>query len=180
VDVAINTTTYDDTVRYTFGYDVDFISSPMHKPADFDEFWEKALADLAEVYPDYKIEQNYSKSTTEYNVYRVEMTSLDSVRIYGWLTIPRTLIKGKNFPVAVFYPGYETIMKPLLFAQDYATFTINTRGTDKNSETYPIPPGEQILTYNIHDINQYVYKGIMMDCVRALDFYLPIRIWVLT
>jgi cephalosporin-C deacetylase-like acetyl esterase len=169
IALAINTTSYDDTTHYAFGYEVDQINSPMHKPADFDEFWKKALDELAEVNPAYKIEEAPEKSTSDYKVYRIEMNSLENVRVNGWLTMPRTLIKGKKFPVVVLFPGYQVLMRPLFF-NDFIGLSLNVRGMDKKSEAYPVPENEEILTYNIRDPEKYIYRGIYMDCIRAIDF----------
>lgn len=169
IDLAINTTSYDDTVHYTFGYEVDQINSPFHKPDDFDEFWKKALDELAQVNPAYKIEESESKSNEEYKAFRIEMTSLENVRIWGWLTIPRTIIKGKKYPAVLVFPGYQVMMKPLFF-HDFIGLSLNVRGMDKSSEAYPIPKEEEILTYRVQDPLKYIYRGIYMDCIRGLDF----------
>lgn len=169
IDLAINTTTYDDTTRYTFGYEVDYISSPYHKPDDFEEFWQNALKELADINPAYQITEDGEKSNEEYKVYRVEMNSLENVRIYGWLSVPKTWIKGKKFPVVALFPGYQVMMKPLFF-HDYIALSLNVRGMDKKSAAYPIPDGEEVLTYNIQDKEKYIYRGIYMDCIRGIDF----------
>lgn len=169
ISLAINTTSYDDTTHYAFGYEVDQINSPMHKPDDFDEFWKRALDELAEINPAYRIEEAEEKSNSDYKVFKVEMTSLENVRINGWLTIPRTFIKGKKFPVVVLYPGYQIMMKPLFF-NDFIGFSLNVRGMDKTSEAYPVPQNEEILTFNIRDPEKYIYRGVYMDCIRGIDF----------
>lgn len=169
IALAINTTSYDDTTHYAFGYEVDQINSPLHRPDDFDAFWKKALAELATVNPAYRIEESEEKSNSDYKVYHIEMNSLENVRITGWLTMPRTLIKGKRFPAVVLFPGYQVIMKPLFF-HDFIGLSLNVRGMDKKGEAYPIPEDEEILTYNIRDPEKYIYRGIYMDCIRGIDF----------
>ena len=169
IDVTINTTSYDDTTRHSFGYEIDYINSPLHKPADFDAFWNDALQELAKINPAYQITEEPEKSTAEYKAYKVEMNSLENVKIFGWLTIPKTWIKGKKFPVVVVYPGYQVKMNPLFF-YDYIGLSLNVRGMDKKSEAYPIPDGEEVLTYNIQEKEKYIYRGIYMDCIRGIDF----------
>ncbi|MCX6298504.1 MAG: acetylxylan esterase [Bacteroidetes bacterium] len=169
IDLTINTTSYEDTTRHSFGYEIDYINSPLHKPADFDAFWNDALQELAKINPAYQITEAPEKTTAEYKVYKVEMNSLENVKIFGWLTIPKTWIKGKKFPVVVIYPGYQVMMNPLFF-YDYIGLSLNVRGMDKKSEAYPIPDGEEILTYNIQEKEKYIYRGIYMDCIRGIDF----------
>ena len=169
IDLTINTTSYEDTTRHSFGYEIDYINSPLHKPADFDAFWNDALQELAKINPAYQITEAPEKTTAEYKVYKVEMNSLENVKIFGWLTIPKTWIKGKEFPVVVIYPGYQVMMNPLFF-YDYIGLSLNVRGMDKKSEAYPIPDGEEVLTYNIQEKEKYIYRGIYMDCIRGIDF----------
>ncbi|MCX6336577.1 MAG: acetylxylan esterase [Bacteroidetes bacterium] len=169
IDLNINTTSYEDTTRHSFGYEIDYINSPLHKPADFDAFWNDALQELAKINPAYQITEAPEKTTAEYKVYKVEMNSLENVKIFGWLTIPKTWIKGKKFPVVVIYPGYQVMMNPLFF-YDYIGLSLNVRGMDKKSEAYPIPDGEEVLTYNIQEKEKYIYRGIYMDCIRGIDF----------
>ncbi len=169
IDLTINTTSYEDTTRHSFGYEIDYINSPLHKPADFDAFWNDALQELAKINPAYQITEAPEKTTAEYKVYKVEMNSLENIKIFGWLTIPKTWIKGKKFPVVVIYPGYQVMMNPLFF-YDYIGLSLNVRGMDKKSEAYPIPDGEEVLTYNIQEKEKYIYRGIYMDCIRGIDF----------
>ena len=169
IDLNINTTSYEDTTRHSFGYEIDYINSPQNKPADFDSFWSDALKELEKINPAYQITEEPEKTTTEYKVYKVEMNSLENVKIFGWLTVPKTWIKGKKFPVVVIYPGYQVMMNPLFF-YDYIGFSLNVRGMDKKSDAYPIAEGEEVLTYNIQDKEKYIYRGIYMDCIRGIDF----------
>ena len=169
IDVTINTTSYEDTTRHSFGYEIDYINSPLNKPVDFDSFWNDALKELAKINPAYQITEAPEKTTSEYKVYKVEMNSLENVKIFGWLTIPKTWIRGKKFPVVVVYPGYQVTMRPLFF-YDYIGLSLNVRGMDRQSIDYPIPADEQLLTYHIQEKEKYVYRGIYMDAVRGIDF----------
>jgi cephalosporin-C deacetylase len=165
VSVALNLTTYDDTTKYAFGYEINKIKTPYHKPPDFDEFWDKAKADLAAVDPQYNIELDKDLTTPFHKVYRVEMMSLESVKIFGWLTIPRL---PKKFPVIIGMQGYRVELEPLKY-DNFVGFNLNTRGIAKNWKPFN-PDNEQPLLVNILDKEKYIYRGIYMDCVRALDF----------
>lgn len=168
LDFAINTNTYDDTTHYAFGYEIAQIKSAYHRPDDFDEFWKTALDELASVNPSYKIEEDFEQSNKLFNVYKVEMSSLDNIRINGILTIPKTAIGGK-FPVLVGFGGYQVLAKPLFF-DEFISFTVNVRGADRNNMSDVNPNHQDILTLNINDPSKYIYRGIYMDCIRFIDF----------
>ncbi len=168
LDFSINTTTYDDTTHYAFGYNIDRISSPFHRPDDFDQFWKTAMEELAEVNPAYKIQEDKDLSNQKFKVYQIEMSSLGDIRIGGILTIPRTTIGGK-FPVLVGFGGYQVMARPLMF-DEFVSFTVNVRGADKENSEDINPEKQELLTLNITDPLKYVYRGVYMDCIRAIDF----------
>ena len=168
LEFAINTSTYDDTTHYAFGYEVAQIKTPYHRPDDFDEFWRNAMDELAAINPAYKIEEDLEQSNKLFNVYKVEMSSIDNIRINGILTIPKTAMGGK-FPVLVGFGGYQVMAKPLFF-DEFISLTVNVRGADKNNMSDVNPNNQDILTLNINDPAKYVYRGIYMDCLRFIDF----------
>ncbi|TAF53395.1 MAG: hypothetical protein EAZ62_04540, partial [Sphingobacteriia bacterium] len=163
---ATNTTTYDDTAALAFGYEINKIQTPYYLPPDFDDFWREALAELATVDPQYKITPDPGQSTKYHDVYRVDMMGLGNVPFYGYLSIPK--LKGK-YPVVVGYGGYEKFVPPLLFV-DYITFAVNVRNLEKASKELVNPENQKQLLVNIENKDQYIYRGIYMDCVRALEF----------
>ncbi len=168
LEVAINTNTYDDTTHYSFGYEIGQMSSNFHRPDDFDEFWKNAMSELASVNPAYKIQEDFEKSTYKHKVYKVEMTSLDDVKIQGWLSIPKSLMGGK-FPVLVGYGGYHVMLNPLYF-DDFASFMVMARGADKEEYKQLNPENSEMIVWNIHDPMKYIYRGMYMDCIRGVDF----------
>ncbi len=168
LEFSINTTTYDDTTHYAFGYEIAQIKSPYHRPDDFDDFWKTAMDELATISPSYKIEEDFEQSNKLFNVYKVEMSSIDNIRINGWLTIPKTAMGGK-FPVLVGFGGYQVLARPLFF-DEFISFTVNVRGADRNNMSDVNPNNQDILTLNINDPLKYIYRGIYMDCIRAVDF----------
>ncbi len=168
LEFSINTTTYDDTTHYAFGYEIAQIKSPYHRPDDFDDFWKTAMDELATFSPSYKIEEDFEQSNKLFNVYKVEMSSIDNIRINGWLTIPKTAMGGK-FPVLVGFGGYQVLARPLFF-DEFISFTVNVRGADRNNMSDVNPNNQDILTLNINDPLKYIYRGIYMDCIRAVDF----------
>lgn len=163
--VALNLSSYDDTTKHAFAYNINRIKTPYHLPPDFENFWDRAKADLAAVPPEYKVILDESKTTKFHKIYKVEMKSLEGVTIFGWLTIPRL---AKKFPVIVGFQGYRVELDPLIY-DSYVGFNLNTRGIEKNWKSFN-PENIQPLIINIEDPEKYVYRGIYMDCVRAIDF----------
>ncbi len=168
IEIAINTSTYDDTTHYSFGYEIGQISTPFHRPNDFDDFWKEAMEELAAVNPAYKMTEDFEKSTAKHKVYRVEMSSLADTRIYGWLSIPTTLL-GSKFPVLVGYGGYHIVLEPIYF-DEFASFMLNARGADKAAFKLLDPEDIEMIVYNVEDPKKYIFRSMYMDCIRAVDF----------
>ncbi|MEI8073281.1 MAG: acetylxylan esterase [Bacteroidota bacterium] len=169
VDLIIHTNTYDDTTHHSFGYEIAQINNPYHKPDDFDAFWKDAMEELALVGPEYSVKEDPTQSTKEIAVYKVEMNSIENIRNSGWLTIPKTVIKGKKFPVVISYVGYQVMAHPIL-SGDFVQLSMNMRGTDLENMADINPEKQDLLTLNIQDPRKFVYRGIYMDCIRTLDF----------
>ena len=163
--VTANLTSYDDTIKTVFGVKPLEYQTPLCKPTDFDQFWMNTKKELATVNPQYKITLDEAQSNASHHVYLVEMLSLNKVKVHGWLTIPR--VTGK-YPVMLGLPGYKVVLKPL-YADDFVTFQFNVRTGSTELNDMPSSESDFVL-YNIHDRDKYIYRGVYMDCVRALDF----------
>lgn len=170
INFTVNVTDYDDTVRRAFGIRPDEIRSAYPKPADFDQFWQNAKDELAKVKPEFKIKE-YSDSTKDNRrVFGFEMKSLDNLTIRGWLTIPKTTNKNKKFAVLLGLPGYQVGLPPMFGSdEDLAIITLNVRGQG-NSNDVIHRPRDEFIFYKLDDKNKYVMRGVIMDCVRAVDF----------
>jgi len=161
----INTDSYEDTATYIFGIAPDKMVYELHKPADFDEFWDNTLAKLASIDPKYEVRIDEGLTDRFHKVYRVQMNSWDNVRIEGYLTIPN--LKGK-FPVTVNFAGYLGYVSPV-FYKDFAALSMNVRGIGPLARQ-ALPLNTEYNTYNMQDKNKYIYRGVYMDCVRSIDF----------
>ena len=166
VNFMVNTTDYDDTVRRVFGVNPEQVHSELHKPADFDEFWARTRQDLAKVTPNYKITERKDLSNLHKKVYLVEMQSYNNLEIRGWLVVPQD---GKKFPVHYRVPGYVVALKPNMDNDDYITFDINVRGNGNSNDAISIGTDNYTLV-NIQDKEKYIYRGVVMDCLRGMDF----------
>ena len=172
VNVAANNNddTYDDTTRKAFGIKPDRIRSQYAKPADFDEFWEKAKKDLAAVKPEYVVTEQPDSSKDNRRVFKVEMKSLGGLTIRGYLTEPKDKSKYKKFAVLLALPGYQVSLGPMSGNDpDMAIFTLNIRGQGNSRDVIDVRRQNFILL-DLEDKNRYVMRGAIMDCVRAVDF----------
>ena len=163
----INTDSYEDTLTYIFCSAPDKILSELHKPKDFDEFWDKTLSKLATIDPKYEVRIDEGLTDKYHKVYRVQMTSWDNVRIEGYLTIPN--LKG-IFPVTINFAGYLGLVYPIFYT-DFAALSVNVRGVGPLARQ-ALPANTEFNTYNIQDKDKYIYRGVYMDCVRSIDFVL--------
>ncbi len=76
-------------------------SSP--RPADFDAFWDGAIAKLAREVPlDPRVERVAEKSKGAFDYYNVSFATFGG-RVYGFLTIPKD--KSRTYPVLMTVPG---------------------------------------------------------------------------
>ncbi len=170
INFMVNVTDYDDTVRKAFGIRPQEIKSAFEKPADFDQFWQNAKDELAKVKPDFKVREYPDSSKDNRRVFGFEMKSIGNITIRGWLTIPKTNNKHKTFSVLLGLPGYQVPLPPMFGSdEDLAIITLNVRGQGNSADVIHRPRDEFIF-YNIEDKNKYVMRGVIMDCVRAIDF----------
>jgi cephalosporin-C deacetylase len=166
INFIINLPEYNDTVRRVFGVAPEKITSQLHKPADFDDFWKKSREQLAKVIPQYRVMERKDLSTKDKKVYAVEMRSFDNLLIRGWLVIPTF---GKKFPVHYRVPGYVVTLEPNMDNDDFIAFDINVRGNGNSKDVINIGTDNYCLV-NIEDKDKYIYRGVYMDCIRGLDF----------
>ncbi|MFI5160774.1 MAG: acetylxylan esterase [Sphingobacteriales bacterium] len=170
INFMINVSDYDDTTKRAFGIRPEEIVSPHPKPADFDQFWQKAKDDLAKVKPNFKLTPTPKMDTKDRRVFEIQMQSLDNYTIKGWLTIPKTNNKHVKFSVLLGLPGYQVDLDPILGSDpDLAIITLNTRG--QGTSRGPIDTRrDEFISYRVEDRNKYVMRGVIMDCVRCIDF----------
>ncbi|HVW14894.1 MAG TPA: acetylxylan esterase [Mucilaginibacter sp.] len=170
IDFMINVSDYDDTTRRAFGIRPEEIRSQYPKPADFDQFWQKAKDDLAKVKPEFKVKEYPDSTKDNRRVFGFEMKSLDNMTIRGWLTIPKTNNTHKKFAVLLGLPGYQVGLPPMFGSDvDLAIITLNVRGQGNSTDVIK-RPRDEFLFYNLDNKDKYVMRGVIMDCVRAVDF----------
>jgi len=170
VNFMINTTDYDDTTRRVFGIKPEEIRSTHEKPEDFDKFWADSKAQLAKIKPEYKITEKPNLAKDHRKVFLVEMKSWGRKTVYLWLTEPDHHQKHQTFPVLLMLPGYQATNIPLL-GKDYdmAFIGLDPRGQGLSKKDLDMRREDYIVA-GLQDKDKYIMRGIIMDCLRAMDF----------
>ncbi|MCJ8211890.1 acetylxylan esterase [Mucilaginibacter sp. RS28] len=170
VNFSVNVTDYDDTVRRAFGVNVSKIASETAKPSDFDQFWNNAKDTLARQPMEAKVTLQPHMEQNDINCYLVEIKSYGGVTVRGWLTLPKDRGKRERLPVWVIFPGYGPEgIKPNFDSPNLAVFCFNFRGVG-NSRDKIAPTKDTYLMYGAENRYKYLFRGVIMDCIRAIDF----------
>ena len=112
--------------------------TPLTQQKDFDEFWERSIAELNAVPPAFKTIEQPKMSDGNIRVFEISMRSHDQVRVRGWLEVPRQV--SKPLPVVIRVPGYGQNMKPVGDQEDLIVFSFNPRGHGNILHVHPRPP----------------------------------------
>jgi cephalosporin-C deacetylase len=147
--------------------------TPNREP-DFKGFWAETLAEAARVPLDPEVVP-VDYPVDGLRVSHVRYTGWDGARIACWYLTPQG---DGPFPAMVFYHGYSgnkgAIYDHLGWAsQGYAVLAVDVRGQngDSNDPTdYGMGHFQGWMSQGILDPRRYYYRGVFVDCVRALDF----------
>ncbi len=157
--------TRTELTRTNLGCVPEKIASPQDKLSDFDEFWDRTLAELAATAPDYRFTLLKDHSDNVRKAYRVDMKSLGGENISGLLYVP--VAEGK-YPAMISYMGYGSDVwysDPSSNPQ-MIEFLLCIRNQALNRK-----PGEKDdwCARGIEDKDTYYYRGAFADAVRAVD-----------
>ena len=147
-------------------------TSTYQRPGDFDTFWQDVLSELAQLPAAPEVEDMPLRSTDFATAYGVRLTSIGPYRIYGYLSIPH----GEGpFPARYFLPRYGSVTDLVPQGtsngqrRHYVTFSICVRGQRRADSPHASSfPGQ--LTDGIDDPATYIYRGIVADCCRGLEY----------
>jgi cephalosporin-C deacetylase len=160
-------------------YDMSLEELKKYKPEltrqpDFKEFWETALDELAKVGLKYEL-QPYEYPAKGVKVCRVTFSGFLKADIDGWFAVPEAT--GK-YPGIVAFHGYNWAFDGCisdtvnLALHGYAVLQMLVRGQQGNSSDNVVTShGNHSgwMTKGILSPDQYYYRAVYMDCVRALD-----------
>lgn len=151
------------------------------EPADFGAFWSRTLAEAGE-FPAAAEFTPYDLPFTGVDVFDVSFAGWGGHRINGWFLTPRGA--DGPLPCVMHYIGYsggrgfphDHLTWP---AAGYAVFVVETRGqggasvgspgatADPHGGGSPQAPG--MMTRGIMDPDDYYYRRVFTDAVRAVD-----------
>lgn len=151
--------------------DLEKFVTQISRPDDFEEFWTKVMTEASQIPLDARVSPEPMRSNGDVQVAQARYRSWDGLEIATWYSVPT---KGEGpFPAIVQFPGYKS--EPALLrewgAKGVITLSVAVRGKLRsNSQFNPGYPG--LLTHGIESRDTYSYKGVIIDCVRAVDFLL--------
>src|SRR5262245_2444652 len=141
-------------------------------PAAVREFWKETLGALARYPARPEIELLPLRSTPFATLFGVRLTSLGPYRLFGYLSIPRG---AGPFPAIYYAPKYQSVLEIIpqgtanLQRSRYVTFSLAGRG-QRNADTPWAAMFPGLLTEGIERAASYVFRHIVADSVRGLEF----------
>ena len=140
----------------------------MNKPQDFDQYWKKVEDELASIQPAAERTELHLRSAPEAKVYGLKLTSLDHYRIFAYFCVP----PGKGpFPVIYRLPNYGSVVHIPPFEErcKYISVALCHRGQRLSDQPFAAKyPG--LLTSGIDSQRNYIYRSIVADCLRVMDY----------
>jgi cephalosporin-C deacetylase-like acetyl esterase len=142
---------------------------PTHPvPGDFEQYWTGVMDGLAALPAAPELTLNVLRSTDHSDLYDLRLTSIGPYRIFAFYSIP----KGDGpFPVVYHTGGYGSVVHiaPYEERQRYVTVALRHRGRRLADQPFAAAyPG--LLTTGIEHPASYIYRGIVADCCRVVDF----------
>lgn len=152
--------------------------SSVQMPGDFAAFWEATIAEARAIGGPVSIVQ--AETTLKaVEAFDVTFAGFGGHPVKGWLVLP--VVRSGRLPLVVQYVGYgggRGFAHEQLHwaASDYAYFRMDTRGqgsgwslgaTSDPVGTTPSIPG--VMTKGVLDKNEYYYRRVFTDAVRAID-----------
>ena len=150
------------------------VSLTYNQPPDVMSYWNAALDELSETPVSQETSEVQLRSTDFCKTYRIHLTSLGPDRIFGYLSVP---VGQGPFPARYYLPKYGSVVEPIPQGsansqrENYVTFSLGARGQRGSDQPFAASfPG--LLTEGIDDPLEYVFRGIVADCCRGLEYLL--------
>jgi len=145
--------------------------STVHKPPDFDTFWDDVLRQAAAIPLEPEVVPDPLRTSEDIEVFQVFYTSLEHVRIAAWYCRPAH--RTGRMPAIMLLPGYQSDPPiPKEWArQGYIALSVAPRGKLRSHRQFN-PGYPNLLTHNIVDRHTYAYRGFYVDTWRGMDFLL--------
>ncbi len=147
------------------------ISCSAQKFEGFDDYWQTALSELETIAPNFKLKKVDSLCSSNRDGYIVEMTSLNNLVIRGYYFVPK---KAGKHPAILHVPGYgygyQNLEDFISRKDDIVELALCVRGHGISRDVFN--PWDEMTLWAVGacDKNEYIYRSIYMDCVRAVEF----------
>jgi cephalosporin-C deacetylase len=144
---------------------------------DFREYWQETLAELVRYPARPELQTIPLRSTAFATLYAVRLTGVGPYRLFGYLSIPTG---AGPFPAIYYAPKYQSVLEIIpqgtanLQRSRYITFSLAGRG-QRNADTPYAAMFPGLLTDGIDDAAAYVFRSVVADSVRGLEFLLTRR-----
>lgn len=137
-------------------------------PPDFDAFWADLLTELDQLPAAPELTALPLRSTEFGTVYGLRLTSVGPYRVFAYYCVPHG---DGPFPVIYYLPRYGSVnhIPPYEQRQRYICVQLCHRGQRLADQPFAAAyPG--LLTTGIDSPQSYIYRGIVADCCRVVDF----------
>lgn len=154
-------------------YNPEHITCTSQPVEGYDDYWQKAIEELDLIDPYYSMHKIDSLSSGEKDGFVVEFQSIGEVTIRAYLFLPRN---RKENPVILHLPNvnedFSNVMKYAHRYPDIAEMFLCVRGHGISCDEFDPRKngGLDIWGYECFDMQKNAYRGIYMDCLRAVDF----------
>ena len=142
--------------------------------SDFGHYWDNALNELSRYPAAPEVELLPIRCTDFATMYSVRLTSIGPYRLFGYLSIPQ----GEGpFPAIYYTPKYQSVLEPIpqgsanFLRSRFVVLALGGRGQRLSDSPYSAGfPGH--LTEGIEDAQSYIFRGVVADSVRGLEYLL--------
>ncbi len=142
------------------------------RPSGFDAYWDAVLAELDATPAEPEIEVIPLRETDFATLHGVHITSIGPYRLFGYLSVP----KGDGPHPAIYWPPkYASVLEIIpqgtanAVRSQFVTFSLAGRGQRNSDKPFAAMfPG--LLTEGISSSESYVFRGIVADAIRGLEF----------
>jgi cephalosporin-C deacetylase len=142
-------------------------------PSDFTAYWDTVLDELGQVPSAATLDPLPLRSTEFSTCYELYLTSLGPYRLFAYYNVPAG---DGPFAAILSTPGYASVVfqTPYEERRGYVSMALCARGQRRSDRPFAASyPGLAIV--GIDEPATYVYRGIVADTVRGIDFLLSRR-----
>ena len=141
-------------------------------PPEFNTYWDRVLEELDGIQARPELEPIPIRETEFAELYGVRLTGAGPYRLFGYLSVPKA---PGSYPAIYWPPKYASVLEviPQGTAVDvrrhFVTFSCAGRGQRNADRPFAAMfPG--LLTKGIASPESYVFRGIVADAIRGLEF----------